>query len=253
MHLSTDRIVQAAVAAAAEGLPPAKPAQGPRRHLDIGAGDGSLIAALRRAMPLDSTAVDYTSELMRLEDVEVRIVDLNDAALPFTDACFDLVTCTEVIEHLENYRKVCREAARVLRPGGLAVFTTPNVLNLKSRWRYLTFGFPNLFGPLPLHPGERWSTNGHITLIPHFYLAQALADSGFERIRLSIDRRQRSSAALLCVLWPFIAICGGLTLRQERRHWHTIDAGNEAYVRRNFSTDLMLGRTIVVSARRAAV
>jgi 2-polyprenyl-3-methyl-5-hydroxy-6-metoxy-1,4-benzoquinol methylase len=57
-----------------------------------------------------------------------------------------LVTCIETVEDLENYREVVREIYRVLQPGGVAVFSTPNILNLRSRLRYLSSGFYNLFG-----------------------------------------------------------------------------------------------------------
>ena len=51
--------------------------------------------------------------------------DFNIDQLPFPEGKFDLVTCTEVFEHLENYRHALREAARVLKPGGLLVVSTP--------------------------------------------------------------------------------------------------------------------------------
>ena len=44
-------------------------------------------------------ACDYTATLMALSDVTVTAANLNTQALPFADASFDLVTCTEVIEH----------------------------------------------------------------------------------------------------------------------------------------------------------
>jgi len=48
----------------------------------------------------------------------------------------------------------------VLKPNGLMVVTTPNVLNMKSRLRYLVSGFANLFGPLPVKNQDRFNTAG---------------------------------------------------------------------------------------------
>ncbi len=50
-------------------------------------------------------------------------------ALPFATDSFDVVTANMVLEHLEHPHLVFAEVARVLSPGGLFLFVTPNVLN----------------------------------------------------------------------------------------------------------------------------
>jgi 2-polyprenyl-3-methyl-5-hydroxy-6-metoxy-1,4-benzoquinol methylase len=52
-------------------------------------------------------------------------VDLNDG-VPFASASFDLVWCSEVLEHLADPRAALAELRRVLRPGGVLLLTTPN-------------------------------------------------------------------------------------------------------------------------------
>jgi SAM-dependent methyltransferase len=55
------------------------------------------------------------------------LCDLNrDTALPFADASFDAVTCCVSIDYLIRPVEVLREAARVLRPGGVVVLTFSN-------------------------------------------------------------------------------------------------------------------------------
>lgn len=46
-------------------------------------------------------------------------------AIPAPDASYDFVLCTEVLEHVPRPDAVIREVARLLRPGGTAVFTAP--------------------------------------------------------------------------------------------------------------------------------
>ena len=50
-------------------------------------------------------------------------------ALPFADSSLDLVTCNVVVEHLDHPTRAFAEVARCLRPGGVFVVKTPNLLN----------------------------------------------------------------------------------------------------------------------------
>lgn len=222
----------------------------PCEHLDIGAGHGELITLLRSRFELHSTACDYTNKLMRLPDVEVKIADLSNENLPFANESFGLVTCTEVIEHLEHYRSTLRDIHRVLKPGGTLVLTTPNILNLKSRIRFLIFGFYNLFGPLHVSESALHSTGGHINPVSYFYLSHSLLDAGFKNIEVVTDKKQGSSIAWLIPLWLPIRLFSRLTLRKEKNKYRTVDGHNERYVLQMNSLDILLGRTIVVGCKR---
>jgi len=64
---------------------------------------------------------------------------------PYADASFDLVLCCEILEHLVmDPSHLLGEMHRVLKPGGYAFFSTPNVLNLEYVRRLL--GGRNVFG-----------------------------------------------------------------------------------------------------------
>ncbi len=134
MALSTDKILGAVLAKIEE--------MSPRvcgNYLDIGATRGHLIRLVSHKFGVTATACDYTRELIRIPGLKIDLVDLNHDLLPYPEAHFDLVKCTEVtelIEHIEHYRHTIREIFRVLKPG-LFVVTTPNILNLRSRVRYL--------------------------------------------------------------------------------------------------------------------
>jgi len=68
-------------------------------------------------------------------------VDANDP-LPFEDEAFDLVWCTEVIEHVVNPAFTLSEINRVLKPGGKLLLSTPN----SAFWLFRIF---RLFGTDP--------------------------------------------------------------------------------------------------------
>jgi len=248
MELSTDKILNAAFKLAISSM---GHKAGPTRHLDIGSGTGALISLLNKTCRnMQSTACDYTDELMKIPDLKVDIVDLNSQTLPYEANAFDLVTCTEVVEHLENYHKLIRDIFRVSKPGGTVVFSTPNVLNLQSRIRFMYFGFANLFGPIPVSRSENFSTGGHITPVSFFYLAHTLAETGFIAIQLEIDKSQRSAIPKLLLLWPIISFLGYLAKRKEIQKYKTIDHSNRAITDKINDIKMLLGRTIIVAAQK---
>jgi SAM-dependent methyltransferase len=55
-----------------------------------------------------------------------------ERSLPLREAVADLAVAVEIIEHLENPRALVRELARITRPGGVVVITTPNQLSALS-------------------------------------------------------------------------------------------------------------------------
>ena len=130
------------------------------------------------------------------------------------------------------------------------VITTPNVINLKSRIKNLWSGFPDLFGPLPVKRNEFYSCDGHISQVPFFYLAQALYEQDFDDVELDTDKIQKSSVVLFFMLLPFLYIGWKRFLSRETYRYKTIDSKNSGIVLKNFSKEVLLGRTIVVSARK---
>ncbi|NWF38638.1 class I SAM-dependent methyltransferase [Mariprofundus sp. NF] len=219
-------------------------------HLDIGSGTGNLIRRIRQEYDVQSCACDYTDEFMELDGVTVNVVDLNDGKLPYADQQFDLVTFTEVAEHLENYRAIIREIHRVLKPGGVVVITTPNVLNMKSRMRFLITGFWSMFGPLHVGETSIESAGGHITPIPYPYLAHALMDSGFDLPAFSTDKIQFHSLYWFILFYLPIQLLAALSWKKERNKYRTLDKHNEPIIKQINSTEMLLGRCIVVSARK---
>jgi len=65
-------------------------------------------------------------------------------ALPFKDAVFDTVLCNEVLEHVPEPARLMAEVARVLKPGGVLLLTTPQTWGLHMEpydfYRYTKYG-----------------------------------------------------------------------------------------------------------------
>jgi SAM-dependent methyltransferase len=219
-------------------------------HLDVGAGTGDLISLLATNFRVNSQACDYHTERFALKNVPIKRIDLNNESFPYADESFNIITSSEVIEHLENFRSVLREMRRILKEDGILVLTTPNVLNVNSRIRYLVSGFANLFGPLPVKHDEVYSCGGHINPVPFFYIAHALADADFADIQLDIDKVQRSSVLRFVIFWPVIMFGWIRFLIRENKKYRTISKANSAFVNMHFSPKILFGRTVIVSARK---
>jgi ubiquinone/menaquinone biosynthesis C-methylase UbiE len=218
-------------------------------YLDIGAGSGGLIERVKRELDIrDCRACDYTDNLMSIPGQKVDIVNLNREMLPYEDGFFDLVTATEVIEHIENPRSLFREISRVLKPGGICVLSTPNVLNVNSRLRYLWFGFPDLFGPLSLGDRLLESCAGHISPVSYFYLQHGLHEAKFVELSLDVDKFQKSGLAKLALLALPLKCLSFIIRRKEIRKYHTIDETNRHIVEQMNSPRVLLGRTLIITA-----
>ena len=107
--------------------------------LDAGCGDGLYLEAIgARATRLVGT--DISSRILETarataarSGIEPELVQANVESLPFPDGSFDVVLCTQVIEHLLAPGDGVRELARVLRPGGTLVLTTDSSRNFVTR------------------------------------------------------------------------------------------------------------------------
>ncbi len=146
------------------------------RLLDLGCGDGTLLALARRekfkeVYGLDiAQAVTHRAEqtcaqvVGSLEGVEVRQIDLN-GPLPFADNFFDAVTAIAVIEHIFDPYFTIAEIQRVLRPDGQFIMEVPNLAWLPRR-------LDVLFGHLPVTGDEEGWDGGHL----HYFTFRAVRD-----------------------------------------------------------------------------
>lgn len=101
-----------------------------KRVLDAGCGTADGSALLMRAGAREVVGIDVAQSVLEAarsqmpQGVTLEHGDVRDLGYP--DASFEVITCFEVIEHLESPESVIAELARVLAPGGLLVVSSPS-------------------------------------------------------------------------------------------------------------------------------
>lgn len=113
--------------------------------LDIGCGLKPY-EPLTRGRVARHVGIDHPASLHGNSAVDIAS---NAYELPFRDGAFDVVLCSSVLEHLEEPEVGLREAARVLAPGGQAVYVTPFIWHIHEEprdfYRYSRYGLEHLF------------------------------------------------------------------------------------------------------------
>lgn len=139
------------------------------RALEIGPGSGVYIPVLKDVCTEVHVADCERAYLGAIEQryhadsaVKISVDDITQSKLPSEH--FDLVLCTEVLEHIADSRSALRHIARVMKPNGVLVLSTPQ--------RYSTL---ELTAKLALSPWLIWLTRriyrepvlelGHINLM----------------------------------------------------------------------------------------
>lgn len=120
-----------------------------RSALDVGCGAGLLAEPLAR-LGAEVTGVDAAREnIAAARDHAAAVglaIDYQPGDMTAVEGVFDLVTCVEVIEHVEDQRAFIAALGAKVAPGGLLVLSTPNRTNL-SRLAVVTIG--ETFGGIP--------------------------------------------------------------------------------------------------------
>jgi SAM-dependent methyltransferase len=229
----------------------------PGLMLDIPAGSGPIAR--------DARALGYrVVELDLFPKPEMQGVQADACApLPFRDGSFDVLVTMEGIEHFENQTGFLRECARVLKPGGRLILTTPNILHLSSRvagfltgQRLMQQGFVNEYVTLRRAADGR-QHHGHAYLIDLFRLRYLLCAAGLKLDGLRFCGLSPSSAAL-APAYPVIWGANRWALRSGRRHQQRRQGPvpppefEDEILRLSVSPALLFGKKIVLLARKPA-
>ncbi|MFP4091476.1 MAG: class I SAM-dependent methyltransferase [Cyclobacteriaceae bacterium] len=168
--------------------------------LDVGAGHGAFSKKLHE-IGYNVSACDLFPEIFYYDQIECKKADLTKP-LPYDDNSFDIVVAIEVMEHILDHEVFFSEVNRILRPGGKLFISTPNILSLKSRIRFLFSGFFYSFIPLDLQNNDGMQHVASLTIDQYNYLG---IRNGFGKAHIEVDKQQTTSKWLL-LLYPFLKL-----------------------------------------------
>jgi 2-polyprenyl-3-methyl-5-hydroxy-6-metoxy-1,4-benzoquinol methylase len=157
------------------------------RILDFGCYDGYILRRLSSRKQITGVGVDIAAAAVELANrlntssgLRFRVTD--GGTLPFDPASFDVVVCSEILEHVPELDRVLGDIARVLVPGGRLYATMPN--SLRDVWR-------------PLHPLCRRidEVEGHLRRMSRPDFLAAVVSHGF------VPMRSRYRGFILSAIW----------------------------------------------------
>jgi 2-polyprenyl-3-methyl-5-hydroxy-6-metoxy-1,4-benzoquinol methylase len=154
------------------------------RALEAGPGSGIYLPLLAELFT-EVVAVDIEEEYLaglrglaqRHANISLAIDDITRSRLP--DRSFDLVLCTEVVEHLTDSAAALRELHRLLKPGGILVLSTPQPLSPLELAAKVAF-LPGIERLVRLIYREPVLPLGHINLLSEREVTTQLHQAGFQ-------------------------------------------------------------------------
>ena len=169
--------------------------------LDLGCGEGRHVIAAYLEQNVQAVGVDLSLADLQTSREKFKafagpsqagrsfgLSAANALQLPFADNSFDRIICSEVLEHISDYRAALLEIARILKPGGLFCASVPRAWPEKICW-YFSTAYHNVEG-------------GHLRIFEAKALRSEIEEQGF-----SFQRRHWAHALhspywwMKCIAW----------------------------------------------------
>lgn len=175
-----------------------------RRVLDVGSGNGLLLALLK-TLGHEVSAVDLSDHaddpIYKQHGIVCRICNIEADPLPFESESLDAVSCCQALEHFtHSHLPPVLEMKRVLRPGGILELDVPNAVSFRNRSRmlrgkHITYDYKKhyLYEKPIVYKGREYYPLRHNREFTKAELELLLQEAGFGRIdaRYLKSRRYR--------------------------------------------------------------
>ncbi|MDH4227403.1 MAG: class I SAM-dependent methyltransferase [Deltaproteobacteria bacterium] len=144
-----------------------------RKVLNLGGGVGQMSAVLTH---LGFDVVNCDIEIKQDDERNFNFDFNSEKQFPYNGGEFDFIFCQEVVEHIENPWRLFRIAHAALKPGGMLLVTTPNILLGFSRQMFGKKGYFQWFQPKNLFY--------HINPIPYWEIELIADKTGFNIVEM---------------------------------------------------------------------
>jgi SAM-dependent methyltransferase len=197
-----------------------------RAVIDMPAGNGVTSERLLKYGAVVH-ALDLFPEFFKVPGVVCAKVDLT-AELPLASASGDWIIFQEGVEHLPDQLKILKECARVLKPGGRMLLTTPNSSNLRSKLAHFLLESETLRVLPPNEVDSVWMADGDATAAERVYFGHLFSIgiqrlrtlgkvAGFEIVKIHPARVNWTSFWLFMLSCPWIFIKSAMVFRRSLR------------------------------------
>ena len=155
-----------------------------KRALEVGPGSGiylPILAELFEEVTASDVEEDYLRHANILKDVHPNLClvtdDITDSKLE--KASFDLILCTEVVEHIYNSSAAIAQMYQLLKPGGILILSTPQRWSPLEQTAKIAF-LPGIIELVRLIYREPVLETGHINLMTVKQVTKQLETPGFK-------------------------------------------------------------------------
>ncbi len=218
--------------------------------IDLSAGRG-YIAQLFKETGADVRAYDLFPNQNQFYK---SVVDQIDLQKPFSieSNSADLVISCETIEHLPNQFFLFHEIARILKPGGVFILTTPNSSSLRSRLSQFMLESEHYGAPAPneLNAFTKWenSQDGYFSKLFISGVLRLRTLAALNNLVLKqVHPTKRSSTSYLLLIWyPALYYFNRKAMKKQIKNDPTNEKTYQAIFKLNTSLDVLLGKHLIM-------
>lgn len=202
--------------------------------IDIGTGIGNNLSTLLKycdrvvAVDVSESALKTLQERYTKNRDQITIKKMDAHHLDYPSASFDLVVCTEMLEHCFKPQDILGECIRVLKPGGYIIFSGPNYFNPAGVVKIIHEN---------IYPRETWDAWGN-------------HDAGIENFLTSFKIKKWAAKLRLDI----IDDCGGDLIRSWlpffRQYYKIINRHPSLIIGRHWPLKMLMMNYFVLARKR---
>lgn len=153
------------------------------RALEVGPGSGvylpSLCERFKSVVAIDIEEAHIAQLRKTADHFPTLKLMVGDLGLQQWPEKFDLVLCSEVIEHVAEPKSFMAGLAKAVQPGGILILSTPQPWSLMELTASIALS-PIIIGLTRIIYREPVLPTGHISVMPHYKVTHMLRENGFE-------------------------------------------------------------------------